>query len=146
MIRTNNDIATPREEIASRLAYFRKIHDFSQVEFAKKLSLSPRSYQNYELGIREVPVATIANLIKEFEINSHWLISGEGGPHYVHPAKAARMALDDIISAIGELQIEPDLSSLQEVQEIIIKQFDNARPLNPDEVQNLVRLAARSKN
>ncbi len=144
MIRTNRDITSPRKEIGARLAQFRSNQGLLQSEFAKELGLSPRSYQNYELGIRDVPVATIAKMIERYKISGQWLISGIGGPYYNEPATTAREALKDIVQAADAEQSEPDLSKLPDVLAIIIKNLEEDRVLNPDEVQRLVRLASKS--
>lgn len=146
MIRTNKDITSPRKEIGSRLAQFRNLRGLLQSEFAGELGLSPRSYQNYELGIRDVPIATVAKMIELYGVNSHWLISGVGAPYYNDPAKLASESLEDIVEAAKSSSLDPDLEKLPDVLAIIVKQLEAGRSLNPDEIEQLVRLASNSSN
>lgn len=146
MIRTNNDIASPRKGIGRRLAQFRNLRGLLQSEFAEELGLSPRSYQNYELGIREVPIATVAKMIELYKLNSQWLISGTGGPYYNDPVKTARESLEEIVEAVIAARITPDLSKLPDVLAIIVKNQESERIGNPDELERLVRLASKSEN
>lgn len=50
----------------------------TQAEFAERLEISPRAYTSYELGQRDLPLATVITLHKQFGINTNWLIFGEG--------------------------------------------------------------------
>ncbi|MEH6739133.1 MAG: helix-turn-helix transcriptional regulator [Sulfitobacter sp.] len=145
MIRTNNDIASPRKEIGGRLAQFRNLRGLLQSEFAMELGLSPRSYQNYELGIRDLPIATVAAMVGLYKLNSHWLITGEGGPYYKDPIKVAREAMDDVVEAAESANLNPDLKKLPDVIEMIAKNLQRDRIGTPDEIIQLVRLASASK-
>lgn len=144
MIRTNNDTASPRKEIGARLAQFRNLRGLLQSEFAGELGLSPRSYQNYELGIRDVPIATVAKMIELYALNTQWLISGNGGPYFNDPVKVARESLQEIVQAAGAAKLTPDLEKLPGVLAIVVKQLEVGRMLNPDELEQLVRLASKS--
>lgn len=62
--------------VGDRLAAIRSSRGLSQVEFALRLGLSPRAYQNYERGEREVPVAILRSLNSVFGISPLWVISG----------------------------------------------------------------------
>jgi transcriptional regulator with XRE-family HTH domain len=145
MIRTNNDIATRRKEIGSRLAQFRDLRGLLQFEIAKELELSPRSYQNYELGIREVPVSVVSKMIKKYGLDSHWLITGEGGPFHNDPVKVARDAVQDVADAAEAAGLEPELNKLPDVVAILVKNLvEDMRVGNPDNTAQLVRLASKS--
>lgn len=50
----------------------------SQTVMAQRLGMSLRAYQNYERGEREIPVALVHALHKEFRVDPVWLLTGEG--------------------------------------------------------------------
>ena len=54
-------LANPEENVSigRRLAGVREHRHLTQTEFAERLALSPRAYQNYERGEREIPAAVL---------------------------------------------------------------------------------------
>jgi transcriptional regulator with XRE-family HTH domain len=70
--------------IGARLAMAREQQRLSQVEFAERLGLSPRAYQNYERGERELPSAVLVSLHEVFGLDPLWILIG--------PERSARKA------------------------------------------------------
>lgn len=72
-------LANPDENvlIGERLATARELQQLSQVEFAEQLSLSPRAYQNYERGERELPSTVLTSLHAVFGIDPLWVLIGQ---------------------------------------------------------------------
>lgn len=64
--------------LPERLLTVRKQLGASQVEFANRLSVSPRAYKNYELGLRDVPLALVEQMHRELGTDLNWLILGDG--------------------------------------------------------------------
>ena len=57
---------------------FREKLEFTQKNFAGKLEISTRMYIKYEKGDTPINLKVLTNLIKKFNINANWLITGEG--------------------------------------------------------------------
>lgn len=69
---TTSDSAT----LGRRLANIRSGQSLSQVTMAKRLGISPRAYQNYERGEREIPASLLVALHHEFGVEPLWLLEG----------------------------------------------------------------------
>lgn len=77
-----SNIASTNENviIGRRLAAFRKKLGLSQRDFAAKLGVSLRAYQNYERGEREISAGLIRALYETFGIQPVWLLLGGDDP------------------------------------------------------------------
>lgn len=82
--------------IGERLAAAREAQRLTQVEFAERLDLSPRAYQNYERGERELPTTVLTALHAVFGIDPLWVLIGPGRD----PRKAAASGKPDVLEAI----------------------------------------------
>jgi transcriptional regulator with XRE-family HTH domain len=78
-----SNIASTNEnaEIGGRLASVREKLRLSQRDFAAKLGVSLRAYQNYERGEREITPKLIRALYEVFRIQPVWLLLGGDNPH-----------------------------------------------------------------
>lgn len=86
--------------LPERLQAVRKQSGMSQAEFASRLGISPRGYKNYELGLRETPLAVIAAIHVEFGVDLTWLIFGKGAPS----AQDAEINIGKIIAGIRSFE------------------------------------------
>lgn len=77
-----SNIASTNENvtIGRRLATLRQKLGFSQRDFAEKLEVSLRAYQNYERGEREIPAGLIRALYEVFRVQPVWLLLGGDDP------------------------------------------------------------------
>ncbi len=82
--------------IGGRLLAAREAQRLSQVEFAERLGLSPRAYQNYERGERETPTMVLTALHAEFGIDPLWVLVGPGPD----PRKLAASAKPDVLEQV----------------------------------------------
>lgn len=64
--------------LGDRLAKARKALKFNQIEFAEKLNISERTLRDYEKNKFPVDSNVLEKLIKLFNLNLHWLLTGEG--------------------------------------------------------------------
>ena len=73
----------------------------SQHEFAKRLNLNQAAISYYEKGVRMPLDAIVTSICREFNVNEHWLRTGEGSM-FIPSAPDAQLfsALGDI--ALGE--------------------------------------------
>lgn len=63
-------------EIGRRLATVRDRSRLIQVEFAERMGVSPRAYQNYERGEREVPAVVLKALYEVYGADPLWVLTG----------------------------------------------------------------------
>lgn len=63
-------------QIGRRLAAVRDRTRLVQTEFAERMGLSPRAYQNYERGEREVPAVVLKALYEVYGADPLWLLTG----------------------------------------------------------------------
>lgn len=61
-----------------RIRELREFFKLSQTAFADKLGMSRSIISNMELGAAEIPPYRINAIVKEFNVNRHWLETGEG--------------------------------------------------------------------
>jgi len=67
-----------------RLKFIRQVLGKTQKEMAEILGVSLRAYQMYEEGKRKFPPEKMQLLAKQFQVNLHWLLTGEGEP-FIQP-------------------------------------------------------------
>lgn len=65
-------------EVGERLKVVREKARLLQPEFAQRLGLAPRTYQNYEIGERTISAEAIKALYEMFSVDPVWLLSGPG--------------------------------------------------------------------
>lgn len=68
-----------KQQIGERLALVRATKRKSQKAMGEELMIPWRTYQNYEMGSREVPVDFVMDYCDRLSIRPEWLINGEGG-------------------------------------------------------------------
>ena len=71
IIKNSNDVHIRLKEIRTKL-------NILQVDFCKTLGLTQKHYSRYEAGVTGLPIIFLAHLIKEFNVNANWLLTGEG--------------------------------------------------------------------
>jgi transcriptional regulator with XRE-family HTH domain len=67
-----------RKEFGKRLKEIRKENGLSQSKMGDYLSISWRSFQNYETGLRTMPVDAALTFCEKFGIELQWLADGTG--------------------------------------------------------------------
>lgn len=96
------------EQIGSRLAELRAHLGKTQVEMARAIKVSPRTYQNYERGEREVSATAVLSIYRAFDVDPIWLLGGEPGVQ-----KVRQPELDiDLLQIILE-EIERKLEAMK---------------------------------
>ncbi|MFS4439628.1 helix-turn-helix domain-containing protein [Paracoccaceae bacterium GXU_MW_L88] len=67
--------------IGARLALIRASLGMTQVNFAKSIDVSLRSYHHYEKGTRSLSADILRKLRAEYGLNMNWLLLGQGLPY-----------------------------------------------------------------
>ena len=62
----------------NRIKQVRKTAGLKQAEFAERIGLKPNTVTSYETGLRIPSDAVILSICREFNVNEHWLRTGEG--------------------------------------------------------------------
>lgn len=70
--------------LAINLVETRKKLGLSQGELAKRLGMLQSQYSNYERGTRKPSVEVLEKLVKQFNININYLLTGDG-PMFITP-------------------------------------------------------------
>ncbi len=68
------------QDIGFRIAEIRNARGYNQFDFADKLNVSKSSLSNYERGDQKPNTEFLYFLSKEFNVDLHWLITGEQQP------------------------------------------------------------------
>ena len=64
--------------INNRIKQVRNSLELTQIKFAERITLSNGYYARLELGTQQINERVIRLIINEFNINEHWLKTGEG--------------------------------------------------------------------
>ena len=67
-----------KRALQQRLEAVRRSTGLSQAAFGERLGLADRTYKNYELGIRDIPLRVAMDISEVFDTNLTWLLTGEG--------------------------------------------------------------------
>ncbi|MCK8463005.1 helix-turn-helix domain-containing protein [Aliiroseovarius sp. S1339] len=140
MIRKNDHESTLRAEIGERLAEFRQHLGLSQKELAASIGVVWRSYQNYELGIREASAQTMANLANVHTLNCDWLVSGRGHMLYSPPEETARQSLALLIDQIDETGVDVPRNKIPDLLALIMASAFKQDQMTKENVLELLKL------
>lgn len=115
--------------------------NMSQKEFAESIGIGWRTYQNYELGIREASAEAMKKLSERHKMDCHWLVTGEGGMVHFTPEDLARNVFEEVLEKADQLDVKIPPQKLSDLLVILIKAELSLHSPNPDEFERLVRLA-----
>lgn len=86
-----------------RIKELRKTLGLTQHEFAERLNIGRGTLANYEVGRNEPIDAVVSLICREFDVNEHWLRTGEG-EMFIPKSRG-----DEIAAFMGDLlREEPD--------------------------------------
>ncbi|MFX4297299.1 MULTISPECIES: helix-turn-helix domain-containing protein [Roseobacteraceae] len=128
--------------IAERLLVVRRRAGLSQADFAERIDISPRAYRNYELAVRDVPVALVIGVHREFDVGFSWLLLGEGAD----APQASVAALERALVAVRDFQQERFLEFSTEKEARLIHyistQAASGRDMSDAEINTFLETAA----
>ena len=99
-----NSLDTFRLECGVRLKAVRKENGLSQQQMGERLRMSWRSYQNFEIGARTMPVDCAIRFCEEFSVELLWLTKGIG------PKECKGGLAETVIKAAGLIEAAMDRS------------------------------------
>lgn len=135
-----------------RIRQLRQRLGLSQTEFAKRMGMTRSMISNLELGLIEIPDYKLSMICQQYNVNEHWLRTGEGEMFQPQPASLDAMAqanqIDALTRAVVETLIEMPQAQrdaftqlVQDVAERVRRaEADGAQPLQIDQdVKALIR-------
>ena len=143
-----SELANPDENvlIGERLAAARELQQLSQVNFAEKLSLSPRAYQNYERGERELPSTVLTALHAVFGIDPLWVLIGQNRESRKSSASNKADVLEIVVVAV-ETHLQRTHKTLTPVKKarlikLLYLQFQDKPKVDRTELASMLSKAA----
>lgn len=108
----------------NRIKEIRKSLGLNQTDFGARVGVKGNTIGNYEVGLRNPSEAVIFSICREFNVNEHWLRTGEGDMFLTLPPE------DEYIKAAAEISKDPDDEI---IRQIIIEYWK----LNPEGKKHL---------
>lgn len=115
-----------------RIKQLRQALGYTQQEFADHLGIKRNTVSQYEIG-RNKPIDSIINFIcKEFNVNSDWLINGNGD-----------MFLDSSALSLDECA---DINKLNDTERAVIRGFMNLEPDVRQSIYDIFKTTLETEN
>ena len=113
----------------------------SQKEMGERLSVSWRSYQNYELGMREPPLDMVSTLCEEFDVRFSWLIDGKGGQKARTDVEGLRSIILQVNEVARSNNIVLDSPTQADIVVRLFKRLDEGFEVSKTELGDYIELA-----
>ena len=140
---TNSEDNIP---IGRRLAGARERYRLTQNEFAERIGLSPRAYQNYERGEREIPAAVLKTLYEVFGIDPLWVLTGPGWTPPDGPPPPNLDVLEAVIIAVEKYltKTQRKLAPAKKARliKVLFLHFRGKDGIDEKHVSEMIQLAA----
>lgn len=132
--------------LAKGLKNFRAENDLSQAQMAKLMSVSKRSYLDYERSDRSVPSAALVELVAWSDVDLNLLFRGAERPvtsqYRVSVIRQAR-AVEKIVRGFGE---NYDNATIQEAVETYLGYFEPTAPIDRSMLGDILNSIAYEKH
>jgi len=109
--------------LAERIKQVRQVFGLTQGKFAERIAISPSHLAGMELGSKKIYERTIRLICMEFNINEHWLKTGEGSM-FNNVTDSKLLNANSLFKSLSPLFQDCALnmlSDLSELQDSIIK-------------------------
>ena len=93
----------PNVSIKDRIKTLRKTLKLSQEEFGKRIYASQSLLTEMELGNRRVNERTIQLIVKEYNVNKDWIVTGNGDMFTAPPPDIKKERLLEMFSELDDL-------------------------------------------
>lgn len=141
-------LASPEDNvpIGRRLAGARERLRLTQNEFAERIGLSPRAYQNYERGEREIPALALKTLYEVFGVDPLWVLTGPGWTPPDSPPPPSLNVLEAVVIAVEKYlhKSQRKLSPTKKARliKMLYVHFRDKENVDEQHVIDMVQLAA----
>lgn len=88
--------------LGDRIKKVRKAKDLTQQAFSERIGTTANVLTNYETGRRNPSSSVINNICKTFNVDEHWLRTGEGGDDAMFVQRSEE---DELAAAVDRLKI-----------------------------------------
>lgn len=135
-----------RREIGERLAQVRALNRLSQKEVGEEVGIPWRTYQNYEVGSRDVSADFVLRFCTKFSVRQEWLLEnqgGMGGPNDLNVLKSTILLVDQVAAETGEQLTSEDKAEI--IVRLFRKQLEGYE-IRPDDVVDYVELAGKNRS
>jgi transcriptional regulator with XRE-family HTH domain len=114
-----------------RVRKIRESINMSQLEFAQLFDLSQRTISNWESGRNEPPFIFFQKMVKNYSVNSNWLLTGDGEmfdslnqidiptrtkSYFIEAIKASEFNAQEIDAILSKYILIKYLKSIKEIQ------------------------------
>ena len=135
-----------KREIGERLAQVRALNRLSQKDVGEETGIPWRTYQNYEVGSRDVSADFVLKFCTRFSVRQEWLLDGLDGmgkPDDMTALKATILLVEGVASEIGEFLTAEDKADI--VVRLFRKQLDGYE-IRRSDIVDYVELAGNRRN
>lgn len=109
-----------------RIRRVRKEAGLTQTEFGAKIGIKGNTITNYEKGLRTPSDAVIFSMCREFNIDEHWLRTGEGTPdRKLTPSEEIEKIVRNLLDYSKDSKKNP-------LYDMIIEMMKDYNELDPD--------------
>lgn len=109
-----------------RIRRVRKEAGLTQTEFGAKIGIKGNTITNYEKGLRTPSDAVIFSMCREFNIDEHWLRTGEGSPdRKLTPSEEIEKIVRNLLDYSKDSEKNP-------LYDMIIEMMKDYNELDPD--------------
>ncbi len=88
--------------VGSRIKELRNEFGYNQLDFSKELSVSKSALSLYERGEREPTISLLYKLNEKFNVDIHWLVTGESQP----ASKPSSLLDEGILLQVLDLSVQ----------------------------------------
>ena len=128
--------------IGGRFLEVRKARGLNQIDVAAAIGVSHGALVNYEKGLREPPAAAIIAFSKTYNVNTTWLLLGEGRPDQTSADEIYVRSIDiawDYLTRGGD---EPDKAALIKLSSALFQYLMEHGEISPAMSEKLLSLSA----
>lgn len=120
--------------VSERLQSVRKDAKLTQAEFAKAIGISPRALTNYELALREIPLAVLVNVHEKFGTDFTWLALGVGQPSATPASETAAFIASAVKSFEQQKEHQFSPGKIGTITAYLFNEFSQNRPYTEAEI------------
>lgn len=112
----------------------------SQREMGEQLGISWRTYQNYEVGSREVSVEFVMQFCGKFAIRPEWLIDGAGDMPSIDEVQVFKRLLVEVQSSARAKGFDLNLETLLAISDRLLQREREGSPATARDVDDYIEL------
>lgn len=108
--------------VGQRLLSVRTERSYPQSKMAAILGIADKSYKNYELEKRELPLSVAVKFCKEFDQNLGWLIFGTASPDIPYAAEISAEVAKAVFEFVSQSEKSYSSEEVAKFTHYLVKQ------------------------